>query len=100
MTKMHEQLFHHQNLMQQDSLLRRLILVGHFCGMLHAIFEQCRFACPTEASYKMESMLHNIISVRIFEVHNRIHNAIKSHLLLIIVWVGGDETVQQLPLSC
>jgi hypothetical protein len=33
-----EQLLRHQNLMQQDWLLRRLILVGHSCGMQRAIF--------------------------------------------------------------
>jgi hypothetical protein len=36
----------------------------------------------------MEHMFHNVISVHIFEVYNRIHDAVKSHLLLIIVWVG------------
>ena len=48
----------------------------------------------------MEHMFRNVISVCIFEVYNRIHNAVESHLLLIIVWVGGDETIQKLPLSC
>jgi hypothetical protein len=35
---MNEQLLRHQNVMQQELSLRRLILAGHFCGMQHAIF--------------------------------------------------------------
>jgi len=46
------------------------------------------------------NMFGIVMSVRIFEVFNRIHNAIESPLLFIIVWVGGDETIQQLLLSC
>ncbi len=33
--------------------------------MQRAIFEKCRFACPTRTSYKMEHMFSNVISLSI-----------------------------------